>query len=82
MMKPKLRQLGQSMTEYIIIVALLAIAGIAIYGLFGDSIRGQMNVTTSDLAGDKGSSDVTTVTAKAGDETANHSLKDLPQGTQ
>lgn len=36
----KLRQLGQSMTEYIIIVALIAIAAIAVYGFFGDAIRG------------------------------------------
>ena len=31
MLKQKLKQLGQGMTEYIIIVALIAIAAIAIY---------------------------------------------------
>ncbi len=30
---------GQGMTEYIIIVAIIAIAGIAIFTLFGDQIR-------------------------------------------
>jgi Flp pilus assembly pilin Flp len=54
MFKRKFRQLGQGMTEYIIIVALIAIAAIAIYGLFGDTIRGQMGVMTEELAG-KGS---------------------------
>ena len=46
MIKQKLKQLGQGMTEYIIIVALIAIAAIAIYGLFGDTIRGQMGAIT------------------------------------
>jgi len=54
MFKRHLRQLGQGMTEYIIIVALIAVAAIAIYGLFGDTIRGQMGVMTEELAG-KGS---------------------------
>ncbi len=30
---------GQGMTEYIIIVALIAIAAITIFGLFGDQIK-------------------------------------------
>ena len=46
MIEMKLKQLGQGMSEYIIIVALIAIAAIAIYGLFGDTIRGQMGVMT------------------------------------
>lgn len=51
-MKFNLRQLGQGMTEYIIIVALIAIAAIAIYGFFGDTIRAQMGAMTQELAGD------------------------------
>lgn len=51
-MKKQLKQLGQGMTEYIIIVALIAIAAIAIYGFFGDTIRGQMGAMTQELAGD------------------------------
>ena len=54
MIKQKLKQLGQGMTEYIIIVALIAIAAIAIYGLFGDTIRGQMGAMTEELAGETG----------------------------
>ncbi|MCZ6666356.1 MAG: hypothetical protein O7B81_13700 [Gammaproteobacteria bacterium] len=53
-MKQKMKQLGQGMTEYIIIVALIAIAAIAIYGLFGDTIRGQMGAMTEELAGETG----------------------------
>ena len=51
MIKQKMKQLGQGMTEYIIIVALIAIAAITIYGLFGDTIRGQMGAMTEELAG-------------------------------
>lgn len=53
-MKRMFKQLGQGMTEYIIIVALIAIAAIAIYGFFGDTIRGQMGIMTQELAGDEG----------------------------
>ena len=51
MIEQKPRQRGQSVTEYVIIVALIAVAGLAIYGLFGDTVRGQMGVTTEELAG-------------------------------
>ena len=52
MLMRKIKQLGQGMTEYIIIVALIAIAGIAIFTLFGDVIREQMGVMTEELGGD------------------------------
>ena len=50
-MKKMVKQLGQGMTEYIIIVALIAIAAIGIYSLFGDTIREQMGDMTTELAG-------------------------------
>ncbi len=61
-MKFRLIQLGQGMTEYIIIVALIAIAAIAVYGFFGDTIRAQMGAMTQELAGEQGD----TSGAKAG----------------
>lgn len=48
MIKHKRTQVGQSMTEYVIIVALLAVAGMAIYGLFGDTVRGRLGNTTEE----------------------------------
>jgi Flp pilus assembly pilin Flp len=45
------RQLGQGMTEYIIIVALIAIAAIGIYQAFGDIVRGQTSIAASALSG-------------------------------
>ncbi len=35
------RQAGQGMTEYIIVVALIAVAAIGVYTLFGQTIRNQ-----------------------------------------
>ncbi|NDB26204.1 MAG: pilus assembly protein, partial [Gammaproteobacteria bacterium] len=32
---------GQGMTEYIIVVALIAVAAIGVYTAFGDVVRGQ-----------------------------------------
>ena len=48
------RQFGQGMTEYIIIVALVAIAAIAVYSAFGGAVRGQMASITSQLGGQSG----------------------------
>lgn len=42
---------GQGMTEYIIIVALIAVAAIGVYSAFGDIVRGQTSVAASALAG-------------------------------
>jgi Flp pilus assembly pilin Flp len=51
-MKGKLKQLGQGMTEYIIIVALIAVAAITVYGFFGDTVRGQVGAMTASLGGE------------------------------
>ena len=64
-MKHTIRQLGQGMTEYIIIVALIAIAAIAVYGFFGDTIRGQMGAMTQELAGHDAGKDPAKASADA-----------------
>lgn len=48
-------QRGQGMTEYIIIVALIAVAAIGVYRLFGDTIRSQMAGLAQEMAGTSGS---------------------------
>ena len=45
------RSRGQGMTEYIIITALVAIAGIGIITIFGDNIRGLFGAAAQALAG-------------------------------
>lgn len=80
------KQIGQGMTEYIIIVALIAIAAIGIYTIFGDTIRGQMSSMTSELAGNSadttGRAAVTTSTANKGTAEANRTLSNFEQNTQ
>jgi type IV pilus assembly protein PilA len=47
---------GQGMTEYIIIVALVAIAAIGVYSAFGDIVRGQASVAAVALSGEDSTS--------------------------
>ncbi len=54
---------GQGMTEYIIIVALIAIAAIGVYTAFGDIVRGQTSAAASSLAGAEAGGARNTVTA-------------------
>jgi type IV pilus assembly protein PilA len=48
------RWAGQGMTEYIIVVALIAIAAIGVYTAFGDIVRGQTSVAAVALSGEAG----------------------------
>ena len=58
---------GQGMTEYIIVVALIAIAAIGVYTAFGKTLRGQMAVTAQSLAG-KSASNARSETNDAGQD--------------
>lgn len=49
------RQRGQGMTEYIIIVALIAVAAIGVYAAFGQTIRNQTAGLALEMAGDSNS---------------------------
>jgi Flp pilus assembly pilin Flp len=66
-MKSIREQQGQGMTEYIIVVALIAIAAIGIYTAFGKTVRGQMAVTAQALAGNS-TSDARSEVNDASDE--------------
>ena len=48
------RQLGQGMTEYIIIVALVAVAAIGVYQFFGQVLRAQTAAMAKEIAGEDG----------------------------
>ena len=65
-MKKYLKQLGQGMTEYIIIVALIAIAAIAVYTVFGDVIRQQVGGMAAELAGGEGTAIASDAAAEQG----------------
>ena len=46
-----LRQAGQGMMEYVIIVALIAVAAIGIYSAFGQTVRNQTAGMAKEVAG-------------------------------
>ena len=75
-MKCNKKQFGQGMTEYIIIVALIAIAAIAVYTGFGDVVRGQVGGMAEELSGTQRTT-AGTVTAGAGVAGAAGVQKDL-----
>ncbi len=50
--KKRRRERGQGMTEYIIIVALVAIGAIAVVTIFGDNIRALFGTSANALTGD------------------------------
>jgi type IV pilus assembly protein PilA len=50
----KQTQRGQGMTEYIIIVALIAVAAIAVYQFFGQVVRSQTAAIAHEVAGTDG----------------------------
>ncbi|MCX5590881.1 hypothetical protein [Alcaligenes endophyticus] len=50
-----IRQAGQGMVEYLVIVALVAVAAIAVYQSFGQVIRSQTAAMAKELAGEDGS---------------------------
>lgn len=52
--KTPCQQRGQGMTEYIIIVALIAIAAIGAFSYFGDTARNQVAAMASELGGKTG----------------------------
>lgn len=60
-------QRGQGITEYIVIVALIAVAGIAAFQFFGKAIRAQTAGIALEVAG-KSSKSAVTVAQNAADQ--------------
>jgi Flp pilus assembly pilin Flp len=70
-MKNLIKQIGQGMTEYIIIVALIAIAGIGAFTFFSDGMKDAIGGVTSELTG--GTAAVTESVGPAGTQGQNMS---------
>ncbi len=68
-----IRQRGQGMTEYIIIVALVAVAAIAVYQYLGQVLRSQTAAVARELAGEDGTQQ--TRTAKSASQGAKDQAK-------
>jgi len=52
------KQFGQGMMEYIIIVALIAVAAIGVYSVFGKTIRNQTAGLSKEMAGQNASTQI------------------------
>jgi Flp pilus assembly pilin Flp len=80
MMRKHWKQLGQGMTEYIIIVALIAVAAITVYNIFGDTVRGQVGDMAAELGGgtsnDTGQANSTAANSEGGND---YGLSDFKQ---
>lgn len=63
------RQRGQGMTEYIVIVALIAVAAIGVYQLFGQAVRSQTAAIVNEVGGVTGATSI--AEAKAAGTAAN-----------
>lgn len=72
------KQRGQGMVEYIIILALIAIAAIGVYSLFGKTVRNQAAGLSKELAGTSSANAVTAAGTAATDAAAAaNSKKDM-----
>jgi pilus assembly protein Flp/PilA len=58
-------QRGQGMSEYIIITALVAVAGIGLFAAFGDTLQSQMASMSQEMSGQSGSQDITSAQTSA-----------------
>ncbi len=65
---------GQGMVEYIIIVVVIALAAIAIIGVFGDTIRAKFGGAITELGGDESERDAALQTG------SEQYLRDLDSG--
>jgi len=74
------RALGQGMTEYIIIVALIAMAAIGVYNLFGQSVRQQSGGIAQELSAKKAAGEIqgaqTAAKRDSGEATAKKGMGD------
>jgi Flp pilus assembly pilin Flp len=53
------KQAGQGMTEYIIIVALIAVAAIGVYSYFGQTLRNQTAGMAAEISGQSAKDNIT-----------------------
>lgn len=60
-------QRGQGMTEYIIIVALIAVAAIGVYSYFGQTIKSQTSGMAQEMAGKSAATEQTKAATAATD---------------
>jgi|SRR5688500_9934344 Flp pilus assembly pilin Flp len=63
----KRRQFGQGMSEYIIITALIAVAGIGLFAAFGDVLQNQLAGMSQEMSGNSGQDNIDAAEESAGE---------------
>ena len=80
------RQHGQGMTEYIVIVALVAVAAIGVYSYFGKTVRSDVSGMAKEMSGQSSQSDVSTAQGAANqasqEASKNKGLSNFGDGNQ
>lgn len=69
------RESGQGMTEYLIITALIAVAAIAVFALFGQAIRNQVSGLAMEVSGQGASTQI-----QSSQTSANNAVTNAKQG--
>ncbi len=72
--KRRSNRIGQGLTEYVIIVALVAIATIGVVNIFGNQLRHQFSTIVAAMSGS--SVQVKSLASKAKEQTNQRTLKD------
>jgi len=62
----KIKVKGQGMTEYLVILGLIAISAIAVFSFFGQTLRNQVAGMSQEVGGKTGSAEVTKAQTAAG----------------
>ena len=70
------RRRGQTMMEYVVLVALLGVASIPIIKTLGDVFRDRVNLAANEIAGESGSSKSTEI-LDGSDRRVRRSMKDF-----
>ncbi len=69
------RQRGQGMSEYIIIVALIAVVSIGVFAAFGSTIRHQVAGMAAEMAGNDGKTEIDAAGKSADDASTKAATK-------
>lgn len=67
----KIKIRGQGMTEYLVILGLIAIAAIAVFSFFGQTMRNQVAGMAQEVGGKTGSAEVSKAQTAAGKASTN-----------
>jgi Flp pilus assembly pilin Flp len=73
--KRLVKQRGQGMTEYVIIVALVAVAAIGVYSLLGQTVRNQTAGLAQEISGQDATTAITAAQTNAGTAQTNANVR-------